>query len=312
MERGVENQLLGITAKQVQESILPTKIKPKRQSLKQAQNQVQGSVRGKVKNISKEQGFRNYVKYTDPLLLNNNEIDQSDIANSIANILNVFAPNKMKTEKIQQVQKFMTKEKPVDVNDVKTEVKPDENLLKNQAATKIQALAKGAVFRTNQLPNIVEENIKLKYDKAATKIQSVYRGSDTRQQIKNWKGEIQKMPKIKKETGYLETPESKGDAIIYSHSPAKTQKYNTRLQEKEKQKIEKATKLQAVIKGHKTRKETKPFIEIQSKRMKENPSIQGSQVIRLSNGQFDKRALGNRKKRGTKDDFNISYSKKNN
>lgn len=125
MERTVENQLLGITVKQVQDNILPKKIKPKRQSLKDAQKQVEGSVRrrGKVpKNISKEQGFRNYVKYTDPLLLNNNEIDQGDIANSIANILNVFHPNKMGTEKMQEVQKFMVKEKPVDVNDIKTEI----------------------------------------------------------------------------------------------------------------------------------------------------------------------------------------------
>ena len=311
MERGVENQLLGITAKQVQDSILPTKIKPKRQSLKKAQKQVQGSVKGKVKNISKEQGFRNYVKYTDPLLLNNNEIDQSDIANSIANILNVFHPNKMKTEKLQQVQNFMVKEKPVDVNDVKTEVKPDENLLKNKAATKIQALTKGAVFRTNKLPNIVEENIKYKFDKAATKIQAVYRGNDTRKEVKRWQEKISNMPSIQKQTGYLETPENKGDAMTYVHSPEKTRKYNTRLQEKKRE--EKATKLQAVIRGHKARKETKQFIKIQAKRMEENPSIQGSQVIRLHNGQFDKRALGNnRRKKGTKDDFSISYLKKNN
>jgi hypothetical protein len=137
MEQQLQNQLTGAI-----NAVLPKQQKPKRNSYKKASKIVEESVpKGKrTKKISQEQGFRNYLQYTDPLLLKNNELDQSDLANSFAEILNVFAPQKMGTEKIKEVEKFVALEKPVDVNDVETEIR-------DNAATKIKKIFKGKQTR---------------------------------------------------------------------------------------------------------------------------------------------------------------------
>lgn len=149
MDQNLQNQLTGAILK-----VLPVKEKPVRKSYKKSSEIVKKSVKGKTKNVSKEQGFRQYLKYTDPLLLNNNELDQSDLAKSFGEILNVFTPQKMNTEKIKEVERFVALEKPVDTNDVKTEIRnktadaAQKRLdYQNMAATKIAKIVKGNMTR---------------------------------------------------------------------------------------------------------------------------------------------------------------------
>lgn len=164
MDQNLQNQLTGAILK-----VLPVKEKPKRRSYQKSSEIVKKSVKGKTKNISKEQGFRQYLKYTDPLLLNNNELDQSDLAKSFGEILNVFTPQKMNTEKIKEVERFIALEKPVDTNDVKTEVKPELN--PDQAATKIAKVYKGLKTKENYklVKNEIDKGI---IDKSVISIES--------------------------------------------------------------------------------------------------------------------------------------------
>ena len=129
MEQNLQNQILGsinfeaiknnkLLKPETVSNFLHFKEKPKRKSTKEATNIVRSSVKGRTKKISQEQGFRQYLQYTDPLLLNNNELDQSDLANNLTNILNVFAPKNMETEKMKEVQKFVATEIPEDVNEI--------------------------------------------------------------------------------------------------------------------------------------------------------------------------------------------------
>ena len=72
--------------------------KPKRISNKKATKIVKNSVKGKNINVSQEQGFRNYIKYTDPLLKVSDETtDKSKIASDISQLLNVFKKPSKKT-----------------------------------------------------------------------------------------------------------------------------------------------------------------------------------------------------------------------
>ena len=101
MDQQLQNQISGSINPETILKVLPVKEKPKKNSYKKASKIVKSSVPKKTKatKITKEQGFGNYLQYTDPLLLNNNELDQSDLANSLAKILNVFTPKKWKLKK---------------------------------------------------------------------------------------------------------------------------------------------------------------------------------------------------------------------
>lgn len=238
MEQSLQNQISGSINPEAILKVLPTKEKPKRNSYKKATRIVKNSVKGKTSKITKEQGFRNYLQYTDPLLLNNNELDQSDLANSLSKILNLFVPDKMGTEKIQEVKNFVATQTPVDANDIKTEVIPDRNLLRDAAE-------KRANKKQNEYKDIVKEASKAGQERldriqnsAATKIQKVARGSKIRQIFNDYKAELDKSP-VKKRIAYMETGTIQ-DPLIVLQSPAKTRNY--------KKQNEAASKIQQFMK----------------------------------------------------------------
>lgn len=202
--------------------VLPKREKPKRNSYKTATRIVKNSVKGRTTKITKEQGFRNYIQYTDPLLLSNNEIDQSDIATTLAKILNVFSPNKMETEKVKEVKKYVATQTPVDANDIVSEIQ--QKVKTDNSAAKIQALVRGVNFRKNKLPALIEADVLNKENKAATKIQKVARGAQIRQSYNAIKPVLDKSPMTKK-LAYIEkgTPT---EPLIVAQSPAKTKNVN--------------------------------------------------------------------------------------
>lgn len=213
MDQNLQNQLTGAILK-----VLPVKEKPVRKSYKKSSEIVKKSVKGKTKNVSKEQGFRQYLKYTDPLLLNNNELDQSDLAKSFGEILNVFTPQKMNTEKIKEVERFVALEKPVDTNDVKTEVKPE-------LTASIKKIAKDAVQNeTDTLSAVMkrklEQNkLKLKGE-SVTKISKIVKGNITREAFKNAKETLDRS-NIDKRIANIESSGSPDSPLAVGKSPKK-------------------------------------------------------------------------------------------
>ena len=199
MEQPVQNQL---SMTDTILKILPPKQKPKRMSYKTATKKVKNAVKGKTKNISKEQGFRQYLKYVDPLLQNNDELDQSDLAGNIAKIINALVPNKVQEDKLKEVQKFI-KQEPIDIKtEVIATVRPDRNIIADAA----------------------EKRAQKKQNEAATKIQKITRGSRTRQTYNVLKEGLDKSP-IKKKIAFLETGTPQQPLIVLQ-SPMKTRNYN--------------------------------------------------------------------------------------
>ena len=222
MEQQLQDQISGsINPEAVLDLI---RKKPKRNSYRKAAAIVKNSVKGRKTKITKEQGFRNYLQYTDPLLLSNNEIDQSDIATSLANLLNVFAPKKMETPEVQQIKKFVSTEITADPSDIDTEI---DNQNKKSAATKIQGLARGVNFRKKELPKLIEADVKDKQrkreEKAATTIQKLARGSRVKQTYNTIKHVLDKLPATKA-TSFIQggTPEQ---PLKIDRSPAKTRNF---------------------------------------------------------------------------------------
>jgi hypothetical protein len=84
----------------------------------QATAKVRKSVKGKTKSISQEQGFRNYLKYTDPMLQVSDETtDASKINNDLEQILSVFD----KSDNVYDMQKDI-----VNDSEIKTEIIPEK------------------------------------------------------------------------------------------------------------------------------------------------------------------------------------------
>jgi len=222
MDQATQTQLTGQYNPEAILNVLPKREKKPRNSYKTASRIVRNSVKGRTKKITKEQGFRNYLQYTDPLLLSNNEIDQSDIATTLAKILNVFAPNPIETEKVKEVGKYVSTQTPVDPNDIVSEIQ--QKVKTDKSAAKIQALVRGVNYRKNKLPALIEADVLNKQNKAATKIQKIARGAQIRQTYNAIKPVLDKSPVLKK-IAYIEkgTP---SDPLIVAQSPAKTRNLN--------------------------------------------------------------------------------------
>jgi hypothetical protein len=228
MDQSVQTQLTGQYNPEAILNVLPKREKKPRNSYKTATRIVKNSVKGRTTKITKEQGFRNYLQYTDPLLLSNNEIDQSDIATTLAKILNVFAPNPIETEKVKEIGKYVSTQTPVDPNDIATEVQ--QKVKTDKSAAKIQALVRGVNYRKNKLPALIEADVLNKQNKAATKIQKVARGAQIRQTYNAIKPELDKSP-MKKKLAYIEKGTPK-EPLIVVQSPAKTRNVNKELNRK--------------------------------------------------------------------------------
>lgn len=300
MNQEVNKQLIGggDLTKSIIDGFLP---KPKRLSQRQATKKVKNSVKGKKTKITQEQGFRNYMKYTDPLLLTNNEdIDRSDLADDINKLLDIFHPKQMKNDKIKEVENFVLKQEPVDVNDLASEVKVDRNKLADAASQRIQ-------------DNEERKNI------SATKIQKAY----TRSKTKDMTKETQRQYEILKKIPYdktLKTSAISGNIMPTMLSPQKRDKveqkqkqavqiiqkavrksfainkndyyekiYNEdlKLMEKAIKNMEALSRINTIVKGHSVRKKVKPVLE-KFKQTKEKPRLN-------KDGTFDKRYLGNHK-----------------
>jgi hypothetical protein len=84
------------------------------------------------------------MKYTDPLLLTNNEdIDQSDLNDNLNKFLEIFNSSyDGNNENIQKVQNFVKQEEPVDLKELSTEISKPRQDLKNTAASMLQGYLK--------------------------------------------------------------------------------------------------------------------------------------------------------------------------
>ena len=123
MEYTVNNMLL---------RTLPDVPKKTRPSNKTATKTVKNSVKGVRSNISGEQGFRNYLKYTDPLLRMSDETtDESKLTDDMDKILSMINPEKQLEQKAQQ---YLQKE-PVNNAEVFNEIQA-MNLFKSSTPTK--------------------------------------------------------------------------------------------------------------------------------------------------------------------------------
>jgi hypothetical protein len=94
--------------------------KKTRPSNRTAKRIVKNSVKGKTTKISVEQGFRNYLKYTDPLLQESDETDQSKLADDMEKIINLVKP----AENISKSAVKHLRNEPVDKGDILSEIQP--------------------------------------------------------------------------------------------------------------------------------------------------------------------------------------------
>ena len=102
-------------------STLPDTAKKPRPSNRTAKRIVKNSVKGKTTKISAEQGFRNYLKYTDPLLQESDETtDQSKLADDMEKIINLVQP----AENISKSAVKHLRNEPVDKGDILSEIQP--------------------------------------------------------------------------------------------------------------------------------------------------------------------------------------------
>lgn len=272
--------------KNVLERILPPK--KKRISNANASVKVKKSVKGKTSGITTEQGFRNYLKYTDPMLQESDETtDTSKIAKDLSEILSAFkphnvAPHILEPDKqvIEKVKKHLVKE-PVENRDLANEIV--------------------ALPISRQL---FADKPEERQNRGIEKIQAIYKGKNVREQLKGQEKDKNTTLKTFGNSIIMQVPTSPMKKIRNELEDEKQIWRNEiRVQEQKKEKT-KATlsRIGSIVRGHKARKETKPFIEVQAKRMKDNSYVQGSQVNRLENGKFDKRALGNNRTKKVSND----------
>lgn len=144
---------------------------------------VKKSVKGKTTGITSEQGFRNYLKYTDPMLQYSDETtDASKIANDLSQILSTFKPNTaphvLEPEKkvVEKAKKYLKKE-PVSDKDIASEIATlpiSRQLLadKGKATSILQGFAR-AKIDANDLQPVLAEEIKKK--NASKTVASIFR-----------------------------------------------------------------------------------------------------------------------------------------
>src|SRR6056300_1565790 len=89
---------IGALAELIQ-SLKPSAEEKKRMSNTAAKKKVTNSVRGKRKLATQDQRFRNFLKYTDPMLRQSDEsTDASKLNDDLMRILNLGRPNQNQTE----------------------------------------------------------------------------------------------------------------------------------------------------------------------------------------------------------------------
>lgn len=164
---------------------LPDSPKKPRRSNSSAKKVVKNSVKAKTTKISGEQGFRNYLKYTDPLLQESDETtDKSKLADDIEKIINLVKP----AENIEKsAQKFLRNE-PIDRGDILSEIKPVKLAFTPKKKPLIDEISSSAK-PSKKSEKETEEKIK---NKSATAIQSALRASKAKKEVKNLKEEKQK------------------------------------------------------------------------------------------------------------------------
>ena len=156
--------------------------KKKRLIATEATEKVKKSVKGSSKSITTEQGFRNYVKYTDPMLQFSDETtDVSKIASDLTEILSVFN----KTNNVYDLQKDV-----VNKEEIKAEIVPDKflsalPLLKNSATT-IQGAVRGHLAKKE----VKARREEIENEKSANTIQGAFRGHLAKKEVKARKEEI--------------------------------------------------------------------------------------------------------------------------
>ena len=175
-------------------STLPDTNKKPRASNRTAKRIVKNSVKGKTTKISAEQGFRNYLKYTDPLLQESDETtDQSKYADDIEKIINLVNP----AEDISKsAQKYLRKE-PIDNADISSEIQP-MNLFKSSTPAKPSKKASIEIYKSpaqikKEEDKRLKEELKKEEEeiknKSATAIQSAVRNSKAKKELNNLKEE---------------------------------------------------------------------------------------------------------------------------
>lgn len=165
---------------------LPDVPKKPRPSNRAATKLVKNSVRGRKTKITGEQGFRNYLKYTDPLLQESDETtDKSKLADDMEKILNMIAP----TENINKTAEIYLRNEPVENADALSEIsaQPLSKYVK-QKRKEEEAAEKIEQFLEKSVKTKREEQ---KKNKSAVVIQSAVRGKKARDELKKEKEEAE-------------------------------------------------------------------------------------------------------------------------
>jgi hypothetical protein len=165
---------------------LPDVPKKPRPSNRAATKLVKNSVRGRKTKITGEQGFRNYLKYTDPLLQESDETtDKSKLADDMEKILNMIAPS----GNIDKTAEIYLRNEPVENADALSEISA-------QPLSKYVKQKRNEEQAAEKIENFLEKSVKTKREaqkknKSAVVIQSAVRGKKARDELKKEKEEAE-------------------------------------------------------------------------------------------------------------------------
>ena len=192
---------------------LPDVPKIPRPSNRTAAKVVKNSVRGKKTKITGEQGFRNYLKYTDPLLQESDETtDKSKLADDMEKILSMMTP---KTAEVY------IRNEPVDNADALSEIsaQPIGKILEKKRKEEASAA---------KIENFLMKSVKAKREKkqqqeeSAAVHQAAVRATKARKEVKKEK-EMQTEP-----NGYLKyMGEGTGGSISATKTKSKSTSQGT-------------------------------------------------------------------------------------
>lgn len=221
-------------------STLPDTPKKPRASNRTAKRIVKNSVKGKTTKISAEQGFRNYLKYTDPLLQESDETtDRSKYADDIEKIINLVnsaggAESLNPAEGISKSAQKVLRNEPIERGDILSEIQPIKLATSTPAKPSKKPLIE--IYKSPAQRKNKEEEIK---NKSATAIQSAVRNSKAKKELNNLKEEKQ----------------NKSANVIQSairNSQAKKELNNLKLQEEQNKS---ANIIQSAVRNSKAKKE---------------------------------------------------------
>lgn len=285
MDQNLQNQ---ITFNDVLK-VLPKKEKPKRKTEKEAKNIIKKAIKGRVKGITQEQGFRQYKKYTEPLLFDNNSLDQSEIASSLAKILNFIAPKKVEEQKLKEVEKFIKNEIPVNVPDVQNEITPtptpvvDRKLLARAAEKRIPLQLGGDENIIDELNKKAKEKTQQRKEKA----QKVLKELGQNAKYKKLKSSYEEIAKEAAKDGAEALQEKSSIKIQKAVRNYNAKKELTNLQKESNIKNEAVMKIQKAVRGKKARdtlyeKKSQAFQQVVDDAIKNDPVIQREKRLKAA------------------------------